>query len=101
MPAPAQTGRASAPSSAPASHHGWVVQIGATDSVDQAQTLLAKAQHTVLGVTASAEPFTEPVQSGKATLYRARFAGFGDRQTAQLACAALKRQDMACFTARD
>lgn len=98
---PTRTGRAAARNSTVAAHHGWVVQIGATASVGQAEDLLAKARKTVLRVTAGAESFTESVQSGDATLYRARFGGFDDRQTAQLACAALKRQDMACFTAKD
>ena len=49
---------------------------------------------------ASADPFTERVQKGDTTFYRARFAGF-DRATAEAACRQLKRNDFACITVKD
>jgi D-alanyl-D-alanine carboxypeptidase len=92
-------GRAAAAPVAPA--HGWLIQIGATDSVAMAKKLLAEARPMIARVADDAAPFTEPVASGSSTLYRARFSGFEDRRTAELACAALKRNAMACFTARN
>ena len=49
---------------------------------------------------ASARPFTEKVQKGDSTLYRARFAGL-DPAEAEAACRTLKRSGFACFTTRD
>jgi len=46
------------------------------------------------------QPFTEKVQKGDATLYRARFAGL-DADHAQAACRTLKRSGFACFTTRN
>lgn len=79
---------------------GWLIQIGATDDVAKAEALLDRASNAVGRVSKKAEPYTEPVQSGSATLYRARFAGFSER-SAQQACSALKRSSMACFTIRN
>jgi D-alanyl-D-alanine carboxypeptidase len=80
---------------------GWQIQIGATDTVALAEKLLDRARPTVTRVAGAVRPFTEPVQSGGSTLYRARFSGFDDRQTAELARAALKKGEFACFTARN
>jgi D-alanyl-D-alanine carboxypeptidase len=80
---------------------GWQIQIGATDNIAQAQKLIARARPTVARVAGAVHPFTEPVQSNGSTLYRARFSGFDDRDTAELACSALKKTAMACFTARN
>ncbi|HVV92758.1 MAG TPA: D-alanyl-D-alanine carboxypeptidase [Hyphomicrobiales bacterium] len=85
----------------PAQPQGWQIQVGAADSVALAEKLIARAQPTVARVAGSAQSFTQPVQSSGGTLYRARFGGFDDRETAQLACAALKKTAMACFTARN
>ncbi len=79
---------------------GWLIQIGATDDASKAQTLLERARQRASGALARAEPFTEPVQKGEQTLYRARFGGFNER-TAQAACKALKSRDIACFTIRN
>ncbi|HEX2215178.1 MAG TPA: peptidase M15, partial [Xanthobacteraceae bacterium] len=61
---------------------------------------LKAAQSLARNVLASAEPFTEPVLKGDATLYRARFAGF-DKDSAQAACQYLKRNEMACLALRN
>ena len=74
----------------------WVIQIGATDNAGAAADLLNRARsegHTAL---ASAKPFTEKVQKGDSTLYRARFAGL-DPTEAETACKTLKRSGFACF----
>jgi D-alanyl-D-alanine carboxypeptidase len=78
---------------------GWMVQIGATEDVKEAGELLARARgvHTPL---ASAKAFTEKVQKGKDTLWRARFAGL-EEQDAETACKSLKRSGFACFATKN
>ncbi|MCI4680287.1 D-alanyl-D-alanine carboxypeptidase [Rhodoblastus acidophilus] len=86
------------PGKPPAS--GWMIQIGATDDADKAAALLDKAKakrHTLL---ASAKPFTEKVQKGHGTIYRARFAGL-EEDEAQAACKALKNSGFHCFAIRN
>lgn len=77
---------------------GWSIQIGATDNVEKANALLAKARSA--GRLASARSYTEKVQKGSATLYRARFAGLQTDQ-AQAACKDLKRSGFACFATKE
>ena len=48
----------------------------------------------------TADPFTERVQKGDKSLYRARFAGF-DKTTADAACKQLKRNDFECMTVKN
>jgi D-alanyl-D-alanine carboxypeptidase len=79
---------------------GWLIQIGATDDAGKAKDLLERARARAGTALARAEPFTESVQKGEQTLYRARFGGFNER-TAQAACKALKTRDIACFTIRN
>lgn len=79
---------------------GWVVQIAATATEADAQRMLREARETVGRRLGNARPVTERVQRGGATLFRARFAGFGDRGAAEAACQALKRNDYACMTIR-
>jgi D-alanyl-D-alanine carboxypeptidase len=78
---------------------GWVIQIGATDDAEKASDLLnrAKSKNAAL---ASAHPFTEKVQKGDSTLFRARFAGL-DSNGAEQACRSLKRSGFSCFTTHD
>lgn len=77
---------------------GWSIQIGATDNVEKANALLAKARGAVH--LAAAKSYTEKVQKGSATLYRARFAGLETDQ-AQTVCKQLKRSGFACFATKD
>ncbi|GGE47352.1 penicillin-binding protein [Agaricicola taiwanensis] len=79
---------------------GWLIQVGATDDPSKAENLLQRAQSRASNALSRAEPFTEPVQKGEQTLYRARFAGFTEK-TAQAACKALKNRDIACFAIRN
>lgn len=73
----------------------WEVQIAATDSEAAARSLLANARSNIGSYTGIA-PYTEAVQSGSATLYRARFTGFEDQSSAVSACKELKAQSYAC-----
>ena len=77
-----------------------VIQIGATDNAGAAADLLSRARSEGRSALASAKPFTEKVQRGEATLYRARFAGL-DPAEAESACRTLKRSGFACFATRD
>ncbi|MCT4495093.1 serine hydrolase [Bosea minatitlanensis] len=104
-PAPA---RAQAPEPAPAMSHQaavvasgkWVIQLGATDDEAKAKEILARARAKAAGPLASASPFTEKVEKGGSTLFRARFAGFDDSKDAQNACAKLKRGGFSCFATK-
>ncbi|MFN3892832.1 MAG: serine hydrolase [Beijerinckiaceae bacterium] len=82
-----------------AARTGVMIQIGATDDQGKAQELLARARSQSRSL-ASAQPFTEKVQRGRETLWRARFAGL-DENEAESACRALKRSGFACFTTRN
>lgn len=79
---------------------GWMIQIGATEDQEKANELLARARSQLHGFPATATAFTEKVQKGTETLYRARFAGL-EEETAQSACKALKRSGFACFTTKN
>ncbi len=81
-------------------HGGWLIQIGAFDAETEAKLHLTAAQSQVHGALAMADPFTERVQKGDKTLYRARFAGF-DKVTAEAACKQLKRSDFECMALKD
>jgi D-alanyl-D-alanine carboxypeptidase len=82
------------------SHTGVMIQIGATDDAAKANALLARALSENRSWLASAQAFTEKVQKGDATLYRARFAGL-DADRAEAACKRLKRTGFACFTTKN
>jgi len=79
---------------------GVMIQIGATDDVGKATELLNRAKSQSATLLGSASPFTEKVQKGDTTLYRARFAGLDDTQ-AEAACRALKHSGFACFTTKN
>jgi D-alanyl-D-alanine carboxypeptidase len=94
-----EDGVADAP--APASHRpGIQIQVGATDDMDQAKSLLEKAANHGHGALARATPYTEKFEKGGSTFWRARFAGL-DSDQAQAACRQLKRSGIACFTIKD
>jgi D-alanyl-D-alanine carboxypeptidase len=89
------------PTSAPIhAHGGWLIQIGAFDDEDQAKQHLSAAQLKVSVALKTADPFTERMQKGDKTLYRARFTGF-DKTTAEAACRQLKRSDFECMALKD
>jgi D-alanyl-D-alanine carboxypeptidase len=105
--APAETAKTApvqqAPAIAPAPQHahgGWVIQIGAYDGEQEALQHLSDARSKVHEALAAADPFTERVQKGDKSFYRARFAGF-DKATAEAACRLLKRSDFACLALKD
>ena len=82
-------------------HTGWIVQVGALESENEAQQRLDAARNQARGLLAKADPFTEPVVAkGDKKLYRARFAGL-DRDQAEAVCRTLKRSDISCITVRN
>ncbi len=83
-----------------AARNGWMIQIGATDDVGKATALLVRAKSEGAKALTSAQPFTEKVQKGSETLYRARFAGL-QAESAELACKTLKRSGFSCFATRN
>ena len=79
-------------------HSGWIVQVGALESEDEAQQRIEAARSQAHGLLAKADPFTEPViAKGDRKLFRARFAGL-DRDQAEAVCRALKHSDISCMT---
>ena len=88
------------PEPAPPPHTGWMIQIGAADDQTKATELLNRAKSESKGILASASPFTEKVQKGDQTLYRARFAGL-EADEAESACKRLKKSGFACFTTKN
>ena len=82
-------------------HTGWIVQVGAFDVERDAQQRLTSAHAKVGQALDNADPFTEPVMKGDKTLYRARFAGFQQKDEADAVCKQLKRNDIDCITIRN
>ena len=80
------------------SQTGWMIQIGATEDAEKAHDLLARAK--VKAALGTARPFTEKVQKGGETLWRARFAGL-EENSAEAACRSLKKSGFSCFATRN
>jgi hypothetical protein len=76
---------------------GWRIQLAATPTQSAAEDLLDRALAKGSAVLAHASPYTEAVQAGSTTLYRARFAGFADKESARNACAYLTKQKFNCL----
>jgi D-alanyl-D-alanine carboxypeptidase len=89
--------RGPAPGDADAGEAGWHIQIGAVPTMEGARALIENAQQSMGTVLAAAHPLTQPVQRDGTTLYRARFAGFSNREEARQACAQLKSKAFACL----
>ena len=98
-PAPAPA-RASAPAAKPQHRSGWIIQVGAFPAEQEAKQRLASAQTKAAKLLTKAEAFTETVEKGGTTLYRARFAGL-DKDKAEAACKYLKRNDVECVTIKN
>jgi D-alanyl-D-alanine carboxypeptidase len=101
--APAPVVEASAPESksSRAARAGWVIQVGAFDAEHDAQQRLSKAHAKMGQLLDRADPFTETVLKGEKTLYRARFAGFQQKDEAEAVCKQLKRNDIDCMTIKN
>jgi D-alanyl-D-alanine carboxypeptidase len=85
----------------PVVHTGWIVQVGALETEDEAQQRIEAAKSSARGLLNKADPFTEPViAKDNRKLFRARFAGL-ERDQAEAVCRMLKRSDIPCITARN
>ena len=93
-PVAAKAAEAPKPSVRPGS---WIIQVGALESEAEAKSRLNEARDHARAVLGRAEPFTEAVAKGDKQLYRARFAGFVDKDKAEAVCKTLKRSDVPCF----
>lgn len=94
LPKPASAGKETRPRS------GWIIQVGAFPDEEEARQRLATARNKAAKLLGEADPFTEPVSKGDKTLYRARFAGFKQRE-AEAACRYLKQNDFVCMAIRN
>ncbi len=77
-------------------HSGWMIQVGAFDDEKEARQRLDTVQDKIKSVLGKADPFTEKVDHGKKTFYRARFAGL-EKDQAEAACKHLKHSDIPCM----
>ena len=84
----------------PAKVSPWVIQLGAAEGEGEARAILDEAKSKSGRLLSKAAPFTEKVVRSGSTLYRARFSGFSEADTAQEACRTLKRSGFACFATR-
>jgi D-alanyl-D-alanine carboxypeptidase len=75
---------------------GWLIQIGAFQSEDEAKAHLSAAKVKASTSLAAAHAFIEPVQKSNKAFYRARFAGL-DKEAAEAACRQLKHSDIVCI----
>ncbi len=87
---------AAAAESAAKARGGWMIQVGAFPDVKEAQQRLEAAQSKAKDQLGQANPFTERVEKGDKSLYRARFAGL-DKDQAETACKNLKRSEIPCM----
>jgi D-alanyl-D-alanine carboxypeptidase len=81
-------------------HTGWIIQVGALESEDEARQRIDLARNQSRGLLGKADPFTEVVSKDNRKLYRARFAGL-EREQAEAVCRTLKRADISCITIRN
>jgi D-alanyl-D-alanine carboxypeptidase len=79
---------------------GWMIQVGAFPEEKEAKQRLVAAQDKAKALLGRADPFTEKVEKGDRSLYRARFAGFNKDQ-AETACKHLKRSEIPCMLLRN
>ena len=75
---------------------GWMIQVGAFPEEKEAKQRLIAAKDKAKTLLGQADPFTERVDKGDKSLYRARFAGL-DKDQAETACKHLKRNEIPCM----
>ncbi len=78
------------------SRSGWMIQVGAFPEEKAAKERLTTAQTKAKEQLGEAEPFTEKVDKGDRSLFRARFAGL-EKPQAEAACKNLKRSEIPCL----
>jgi D-alanyl-D-alanine carboxypeptidase len=102
-PAPVRAAKIDKPTEKPAAkpqaRSGWVIQVGAFHAEEEAKQRLSKVRSKASKMLDGADPFTETIDKGGTTYYRARFAGL-DKEKAEAACKYLKRNDVECVTTK-
>jgi cell division protein FtsN len=83
----------------PAVIGGFQIQIGAFQSVGEAERQLALVRERVPDMLSLKVGVTQRVQQGQTVLYQARYAGF-DGEAAASACSEMKRNNIACLVLR-
>jgi D-alanyl-D-alanine carboxypeptidase len=79
---------------------GWMIQVGAYPAEQAAKQRLSIVQTKASKMLTGTEAFTETVDKGGTTYYRARFAGL-DKDQAEAACKYLKKNDVECVTIKN
>jgi D-alanyl-D-alanine carboxypeptidase len=97
---PAQTAKAATPTAKPQHRPGWMIQVGAYPAEQAAKQRLSAVQSKAAKMLTGAEAFTETIDKGGTTYYRARFAGL-DKDAAEAACKYLKKNDVECVTIKN
>jgi D-alanyl-D-alanine carboxypeptidase len=98
--APVSAAKPAAVATKPQHHAGWIIQVGAFPAEQAAKQRLSTVQTKAPKMLTGAEPFTETVDKGGTTFYRARFAGL-DKEQAEAACKYLKKNDVECVTIKN
>ena len=88
------------PPTKPVVRSGWMIQVGAYPAEQEAKQRLSTVQSKASKILTGADPFTETVDKGGTTYYRARFAGL-DKDKAEAACKYLKKNDVECVTIKN
>lgn len=88
---------ASTARSGSSSQGGWVIQIGASPDENSARGLLEAAREKGGKLLRTAEPFTVAFSKDGAQVYRARFGGFKNQDSAVNACKTLKQNGVSCW----
>ncbi len=88
---------ASIPTTAQKANGNWEIQIAAVDSQRAASRLLQRARSDAPNRLTEVDAYSQPVQTNGKTLYRARFAGFDNRNAAHSACKDLKQRAYECM----
>jgi D-alanyl-D-alanine carboxypeptidase len=99
-PAATRTAAAAPPPAKSIARSGWMIQVGAFTAEQEARQRLSAVQSKASKVVDGTDPFTESVEKGGNTFYRARFAGF-DKDKAEAACKTLKRDGVECVTIKN
>lgn len=81
----------------PETASGWAIQVGAFSDQRRAQEAVLAAARTAPDVLRLTRAAVEQQASGTGIVYRARLLGFDGETEARAACAALRRENVACI----
>ena len=77
--------------------HGWIIQVDAYPTEQAAKQRLSTVRSKASKMLTGAQAFTETIEKGGTTYYRARFAGL-DKDKAEAACEYLMKNDVECVS---